>query len=241
MVAVKSLVIGAVFSLAATLCSCTALPHAPGTSSLRKSISNSGSGVDTDGFYWNLWTDGTKPLNYENGPEEGTYTVTWGNGTQNFVGGKGWNPGARDRNITYSADFKTSGNAYLCVYGWALNDPGVDIEYYVIEWFGSYDPTSSFIRNASQKVTIVADGGTYAIGRYRYVGMGFPTPFIKDQVYSVREAKDRRTSGTINMKLHFDAWEQKLGMKFGTLDYQLVATEGYMSTGEAKVKVERDA
>ena len=238
MVSVKTLVVSA---LAATLCTCSALPSVTG---LRKRITNSGSGIDSDGFYWNLWTDGTKGLNYENGPD-GSYTATWGNGTQNFIGGKGWNPGTRDRNITYSAaDFKTSGNAYLCVYGWAINDPGVDVEYYVVEWFGSYDPTGAFLsNNASRKVTIedTENGGTYTIGRYRYTGMGFPSPLIKDTVYSVRERKDRRTAGTVNMKLHFDAWEQKLGIKFGRLDFQIVATEAYMSAGEARVKVEKDS
>lgn len=228
MVSVKTFVVSAILSLVITRCSCAATP----TTDLHTRITKGGFGED-NGFYWNFWTDGSGGVNYENGPE-GTYAVSW-NGSLNFIGGKGWNPGTKDRIITYSGDFKANGNGYLCIYGWS-KDP--TFEYYIIEWFGTYDPTSMFSNNASRKVTIEADGGTYAIGRYRYVGMGLPPP-IKDQIYSVREAKDRRTAGTVNMKLHFDAWEQKLGVKFGTLDYQIVGTEGYLGSGEAKIKVEK--
>lgn len=226
---VKAFLFSATLLLAVPLCSSAITPPATG---LRRRVSKSGSGED-NGFYYHFWTDGVGEVNYENGPE-GTYTLNW-NKSNNFLGGKGWNPGTKDRNITYSGDFRTNGNGYLSVYGWS-KDPR--LEYYVVELYGTFNPTSMFSNNASRKVTIEADGATYTIGRYRSVSLSAQ---LVDQIYSVRDAQNRRTAGTVNMKLHFDAWEQKLGVKFGTLDFQIVATEGYHSSGESKIRVEKTA
>jgi endo-1,4-beta-xylanase len=46
-------------------------------------------------FFNSYWTDNTPKVTYKNGPA-GQYSVTW-NSTGNFVGGKGWNPGAVSR------------------------------------------------------------------------------------------------------------------------------------------------
>ena len=202
------------------------------TTRLGPRTSKGGSG-ENGGFYWHFWTDGVGDVDYENGPE-GLYSVNWTH-SNNFLGGKGWNPGTTDRRITYSADvFEPSGNGYLSVYGWTKDPPR--LEYYVVEAYGTFDPTRLFSSNASRKVTIEADGGTYVMGRKRFVSLGGQ---VTDQLYSVRDAKDRRTAGTVNMKLHFSAWEQKLGVKFGTLDFQIVATEGYQSSGRSQIRVEK--
>lgn len=45
-----------------------------------------------NGYYYSWWTDGGSDVTYTNGPG-GQYSVNWGGGGGNFVGGKGWNPG----------------------------------------------------------------------------------------------------------------------------------------------------
>jgi endo-1,4-beta-xylanase len=46
-------------------------------------------------FFNSYWTDNKPKVTYKNGPA-GQYSVTW-NSTGNFVGGKGWNPGAASK------------------------------------------------------------------------------------------------------------------------------------------------
>ena len=52
-----------------------------------------------DGFFYSIWTDGRGSVDYTNGPR-GSYKVTWNN-VNNWVGGKGWNPGP-PRKIAYN-------------------------------------------------------------------------------------------------------------------------------------------
>jgi len=44
-----------------------------------------------NGFFYSYWTDGRGSVDYNNGPA-GSYRVSWNN-VNNWVGGKGWNPG----------------------------------------------------------------------------------------------------------------------------------------------------
>ncbi|KAK5654590.1 hypothetical protein OQA88_7219 [Cercophora sp. LCS_1] len=180
------------------------------------------------GFFYNFWSDGLGDVNYNNGAD-GSYSVRWTN-CSNFFGGKGWNPGREDRNITFDATFSPKGNGYLSVYGWT-KDPLV--EYYVVENWGTYNPALQF---GSAAKTIEVDGGRYTIGLRRVVQMALGSPVLT-QMWSVRHAEDRRVSGTVALKSHFEAWKGLPGAKFGALDWQIVATEGYQSSGEAAVTV----
>ncbi|KAL5115669.1 NAD(P)H-dependent D-xylose reductase (XR) [Pleosporales sp. CAS-2024a] len=178
-----------------------------------------------NGCYYSWWTDGGSQVTYTNG-NAGTYSVSWGSGG-NFVGGKGWNPGTA-RTITYSGTYNPNGNSYLAVYGWTRNPL---VEYYVVENFGTYDPSS----NAQNKGTLSVDGSSYKIAqttRTNQPSIDGTSTF--QQYWSVRQNK--RSSGSVNLKTHFDAWASK-GMQLGQHNYQIVATEGYFSTGSATITV----
>lgn len=45
-----------------------------------------------NGYYYSFWSDGGADVTYTN-KAGGEYSVSW-SGSGNFVGGKGWNPGA---------------------------------------------------------------------------------------------------------------------------------------------------
>jgi endo-1,4-beta-xylanase len=179
-----------------------------------------------NGCYYSWWTDGGSQVTYTNGAA-GSYSVTWGGGGGNFVGGKGWNPGST-RTITYSGTYNPNGNSYLAIYGWTRNPL---VEYYVVENFGTYDPSSQ----AQNSGTITADGSSYKIAtstRTNQPSIDGTSTF--QQYWSVRQQK--RSSGSVDMAAHFSAWESK-GMRLGTHNYQIVATEGYFSSGNAQITV----
>lgn len=52
-----------------------------------------------NGFFYSFWTDGQGSVTYNNGAA-GSYDVQWSS-VNNFVAGKGWNPGAA-RVISYN-------------------------------------------------------------------------------------------------------------------------------------------
>ncbi|GAW13396.1 hypothetical protein EKO27_g4413 [Xylaria grammica] len=179
-----------------------------------------------NGFFYSFWTDGRGSVTYNNG-NAGSYDVTWSN-VGNFVAGKGWKPGAA-RVISYNGTWNGANvNSYLSIYGWTRNPL---IEYYVVESYGTYNPSSG----ATKRGTIQSDGGTYDIYQTQRVNQ----PSIEGtstfyQFWSVRQQK--RVGGTVTIQNHFDAWTNA-GLRLGSHDYQIVATEGYQSSGSARIEV----
>jgi endo-1,4-beta-xylanase len=198
----------------------------PGNYSEIFSRSTPSSTGTSGGYYYSFWTDGAGSVTYTNG-NGGQYSVTWSGNQGNFVGGKGWNPGA-SRAISYTADYRPNGNSYLSVYGWTRNPL---IEYYIVESFGTYNPSTG----ATLLGSVTSDGSSYNLYRTQRVNQpsidGTATFY---QYWSVRA--NHRTSGTVTVGNHFSAWSSH-GLTLGTHNYQILATEGYFSSGSATVTV----
>lgn len=179
--------------------------------------------------YWQNWSDGGGSVQATNG-SGGNYSVSWSN-CGNFVVGKGWTYGSPNRVINYNAGaFSPSGNGYISLYGWTRNSL---IEYYVVDNWGSYRPTGQY------KGTVNSDGGTYDIytaTRYNAPSIDGNTTFT--QFWSVRQSKRSiGTNNAITFSNHANAWRSK-GMNLGSnWAYQMIATEGYQSSGYANVTV----
>src|SRR5690606_29943986 len=186
-----------------------------------------------NGFYYSFWKDsGNASFGLHSG---GRYTSQWDNSTNNWVGGKGWNPGG-PRVVNYSGTYNVdnSQNSYIALYGWTRNPL---IEYYVIESYGSYNPASC--SGGTDFGSFQSDGATYNVRRCQRVNQ----PSIEGtstfyQYFSVRNPKKGfgNVSGTITVSNHFNYWASR-GLNLGSHDYMVLATEGYQSRGSSDITV----
>ncbi|WP_078556752.1 glycoside hydrolase family 11 protein [Bacillus alkalicellulosilyticus] len=182
------------------------------------------------GYDYEFWKDsgGSGSMTLNSG---GTFSAQWSN-VNNILFRKGkkfdetqTHQQIGNMSIDYSANFNPNGNAYLTVYGWAV-DPLV--EFYIVDSWGTWRPPGG-----TRKGTVTVDGGTYDI----YETTRTNQPSIKgtatfQQYWSVRTSK--RTSGTISVSEHFRAWE-RLGMPMGKMYEVALTVEGYQSSGSASV------
>ena len=162
-------------------------------------------------------------------PNGGTFEATW-SGTENvlFRAGKKWGQSSTTTtksigNITldFEATWTSSDNVkMLGVYGWAFYPSGSvpanfsnQIEYYIIQDRGSYNPASGGT-NAQKKGEGTIDGILYEF----WVCDRINQPMLTGngnfkQYFSVpKSTGSHRTKGMISVSKHFDAWD-KAGMK----------------------------
>ncbi|PYH47128.1 glycoside hydrolase family 11 protein [Aspergillus saccharolyticus JOP 1030-1] len=193
----------------------------------KRSLTSSSEGT-SNGFFYSFWTNDEGSVTYTNG-DAGEYSVEWSD-AGNFVAGKGWSTGS-DREITYSGTWTPvdNGNSYLSVYGWTTSPL---VEYYIVEHYGDYNPSSGL----TELGTVTSDGSTYKIYEStRTDAASVEGTSTFKQYWSIRD--DARVGGTVTTKNHFDAWES-LGLELGTFNYQIVAVEGYESSGSAAITVD---
>ncbi|KUI60376.1 Endo-1,4-beta-xylanase B [Cytospora mali] len=157
----------------------------------------------------------------------GTYSLTWSSSSTDVVAGIGWSTGSA-RTVSYTGSLSASGDSLIALYGWTTSPL---VEYYVIETYGTYNPGSA----GTHKGTVTSDGATYDI--YEVVRSNAPSiegTQTFNQYLSIRQSK--RTSGTITFQNHITAWKN-LGLSLGTYNYQIMATEGYESSGSSSITI----
>lgn len=193
---------------------------------------------NNNGFFYSWWTKGKGSACIVLG-FDGNYSAFW-NDVENIVGGKGWKPGSTSRVVGYNArDWSPrfslkGGNSYLALYGWT-RDPL--IEYYIVDNWSSWRPPFPDLGLIKQG-TVDTDGGTYYL--YRTVrknkdSIDGVTTFY--QYWSVRSKKrPTEADSIITFENHVNAWKN-LGWDFGTHDYQIMATEGWNSSGTSNITV----
>jgi len=185
-----------------------------------------------DGFFFTFWKDaGTACMTLRG---KGAYSIEYRLDPGNLVAGTGWRTGSPARNVGYrAAAFEPGTNSYLTLYGWSTEPL---IEYYVVDGWGSaFKPPGE---GAPVLGTVESDGGTYEIYRTQRV----EKPSIRGtqtfyQYWSVRtERRPTGTDQTITFANHVGAWHRH-GMELGRMNYQVMATEGYGSTGRSDITV----
>ncbi|WP_367186256.1 glycoside hydrolase family 11 protein [uncultured Fibrobacter sp.] len=209
----------------------------------------SGAGYDYELWSQNGAGNATMTLNpsTENG---GAFEVEW-SGTINMLARSGKRWGANSTvtvqnvgNITaeFEVEWNSSDNVkYVSVYGWGYYDKqdipsggfSDEIEYYIVQDRGSYNPTSGGKKWGSAKIDGI-DYDFYTTDRINQPSLSGTSTF--KQYWSIpSNTSQHRTKGTISISKHFSEWA-KAGMKMGRL-YEVASMkiESYTgNTGSAR-------
>jgi uncharacterized repeat protein (TIGR02543 family) len=185
----------------------------------------------------------------------GSFTCKW-SGTINMLAraGKRWGSNSTTTvqnvgNITAEFDVEWSSTdnvKYVSVYGWGWCEESqkpsgftTEIEYYIIQDRGSYNPT----QGGSYKGSATIDGieyDFYTTDRINQPSLSGTSTF--KQYWSIpKNTSQHRTSGTISISKHFAAWAN-VGMPMGKL-YEVASMkiesytgQGGNANGQANVK-----
>ena len=194
----------------------------------QQTITENATGM-VDGLNYELWKDnGQTSMTLLGG---GKFSCSWSNiNNALFRIGKKWDctktwQQLGSISVSYNVDYRPNGNSYMCVYGWTRNPL---IEYYIVDSWGTWRPPGG---GSSGQINV--DGGTYDV----YVTDRWNAPSIDGntnfkQFWSVRTEK--KTSGTISVSKHFEAWTAK-GMNLGYMYEAALTIEGYQSSGSATI------
>ena len=129
-------------------------------------------------------------------------------------------------NVKFDVNYESNGgDIYLCVHGWT-KDPLV--EYFIVDSWGDWRPPGGTSRGQIKIDDDIYD--IYSTFKINYPSIDGFKSF--SQFWSVR--RNKRTSGTISVNKHFDAWTKR-DMRLGKLYEALLSIEGYRSSGKAIV------
>jgi endo-1,4-beta-xylanase len=195
-----------------------------------QTVCSNQTGTNNGFFYSFFLSSGSACMTMTGNFGGGNYSMTWNLGSNgDMVGGKGWNPGSTSRVVGYNAgNFTPGSNAYLALYGWSTNPL---VEYYVVDSHGPFTPPG----NAQSLGTVNSDGGTYNIYRVSKSGPNIQGNGPFTQFWSVRTSnRGQGSNNTITFANHVNAWRSH-GMNLGTMNYQIMATEGFGSNGSSNV------
>lgn len=129
-----------------------------------------------------------------------------------------------NRNITFDGSTtRSAGTVLVSVYGWSRNPL---VEYYITE----YASDGKGSAQGTKVGTVESDGSVYDVWKHTQVNQPSIAGTTTFTQYISQRRNSRPGSGSITTKNHFDGWAA-LGLKLGTMDYQVLATEGWGSAG----------